>query len=147
MQRTTLLIMAKFSLHWFSQPWTLPTSIYPVISRLQNELSPGSSKDKPLFLHQSPTLICRLCRALTQTKAHSETSPPVLALKFRSWLLHTASAVLLHLALSPSLRAGAPSSSACGAQLNQRHGDVLLWVSGQCLPFLPLLSCKLKRDG
>lgn len=96
-----LLILANFSLFWFSQPWTLPASIYSLTVCSQNELSPSSSKDKLLFPHQSLTLILGLCRALTQTKVISEMSTPVHALKFHIWLFHTESAEFLHLWLSP----------------------------------------------
>lgn len=151
MQRMMLLILANFSLFWFSQPWTLPASIYPLIVCSQNELSPSSSKEKPPFHHQTLTLISRLCRALTQTKVHSEMSTPVHALKFHIWLLHTASAVFLRLSLPLSLRAGTPSPSACRAQLNQPYGDFPILMPGYHCHFSPyllaVLSCKLERDG
>lgn len=146
-----LLILANFSLFWFSQPWTLPASIYSLTVCSQNELSPSSSKDKPFFPHQNLTLILRLCRALTQTKVHSEMSTPVHALKFHIWLFHTASAEFLHLSLPPPLSAGSPSSLVCRAQLNQWHGDFLLLMPGHCCCFSPcllaLLFCSLRRGG
>lgn len=123
LQRIMLLILANFSLFWFSQPWTLPASIYSLTVCSQNELSPSSSKDKPLFPHQSLTLILWLCRALTQTEVHSEMSTPVHALKFHIWLFHTESAEFLHVSLPSPLRAGSPSSLVCRAQLKQWHGD------------------------
>lgn len=106
-----LLILANFSLFWFSQPWTLPASIYSLTVCSQNELSSSSSKDKSLFPHQSLTLILGLCRALTQTKVHSEMSTPVHALKFHIWLFHTESAEFLHVSLPP------PSSQSWQSQL------------------------------
>lgn len=141
----------NFSLFWFSQPWTLPASIYSLTVCSQNELSPTSSKDKLLFPHQSLTLILGLCRALTQTKVHSEMSTPVHALKFHIWLFHTESAEFLHVSLPPPLRAGSPSSLVCRAQVNQWHSDFLLLMPGHCCWFFPcllaLLSCSLRREG
>lgn len=147
-----LLILANFSLFWFSQPWTLPASIYSLTVCSQNELSPSSSKDKSLFPHQSLTLILGLCRALTQTKVHSEMSTPVHALKFHIWLFHTESAEFLqsHCLLLP-LRAGSPSSLVCRAQLNQWHGDFLFLMPGHCWWLSPcllaLFFCPLRRKG
>lgn len=136
---------------WFSQPWTFPASIYPLIACSQNELAPSSSKDKLLFHHWSLTLISGLHRALTQTKVHSEMSTPVYALKFHIWLFHTIWTAFLHLSLLLSLRAGTPSSSVCRAQLNQWYGDFLILMPGHCCHFSPcllaMLFCKLKRDG
>lgn len=146
-----LLTLANFSLFLFSQPWTLPANIYLLIVCSQNELSPSSSKDKPLFYHQSLTLISRLCRALTQTKVHSEMSTPVRALKFHMWLFHTTSAIFLCLSLPLCLRAGTPSSAACRAQLNQWYGDFLILMPGHHCHFSPYLLavvlCKLWKGG
>lgn len=151
MQRMMLLSLANFSLFWFSQPWTLPASIYPLIVCSQNELSPSSSKDKPLFHNETLTLISELCRALTQTKVHAEMSTPVHNWKFHIWLFHTTSAVFLRLSLPLSLRAGTPGSSASRAQLKQWYGDFLILMPGYHCHFSPyllaLLFCKLKRDG
>lgn len=146
-----LLILANFSLFWFSQPWTLPASIYSLTVCSQNELFPSSSKDKPLFPHQSLTLILGLCRALTQTKVRSKMSTPVHALKFHIWLSHTESAEFLYVSLPSPLRPGSPSSLVCRAQLNQWHGDFLLLLPQRCCSFslclLALLFCSLRRDG